>query len=165
MPQDRKRFSKQHAARLIDITKRQEEVSEELAHVKWEIRLVEDEIKALKSELPTLQKKCADLKAEYNTYKSNIEDLKRSEVTVADHAIVRYLERFKGLDVEKLVDEMVPDEALRKIANCKHDENLKYVVVNDVALFVDKGIVKTVKDIDKNDLTPEELAASLKNKP
>lgn len=72
---------------------------------------------------------------EKNCYyaESIVEDNNRVHIT--DHAILRYLERSNGIDIEDIRKEMLSKKMLRKILKEKGDgdfvfKNLRYVVKN-----------------------------------
>ena len=56
------------------------------------------------------RKKLSDLGREYSNLVS------ASNIKVSDHALIRYLERVKGMDIEAIREEIIDDEIERQIS-------------------------------------------------
>lgn len=96
------------------------------------------EIKILLSELTMLSKSIR----EYLTGLHNTIDCDVSEINITDHAVVRFLERVKGIDVEKHRDE------IRAIVQSGVRFNAPFVVYNKARYVLNGSSVLTV--LEKN---------------
>jgi len=112
-------------------------------------------IKALKNRFRKLESECAILKIELNNVhrsydlkrrqlkelKVKIDNYQEQDISVSDHAIVRYLERIKGLDIEEYKQEILSKEVLsliEKLGNSGSYPN------QDFQIVLKNGVVITV---------------------
>ncbi|MBC2849929.1 hypothetical protein H5J22_00450 [Cetobacterium sp. 8H] len=75
----------------------------------------------------------------------------KAVIKVTEHAILRYLERVKGIDMESIKREMVPDELKEKaLKNGDYEINkLKYIVQGkQVITVIHKKVVKKILNLD-----------------
>ncbi len=85
------------------------EVIKTVKKLKQQKHNVESELEMLKSEVTSK-------KLQLNQLKQQITKLeKNTKVSVSDHAIVRYLERVTGLDMEKIKSHILNDGVLNKL--------------------------------------------------
>lgn len=73
--------------------------------------------------------------------KIKIEQLKKKEVIVSEHAILRYLERVEGVDIEK-IKERILNEEFKKAYNVLGDG--KYPIENKFFVRVKGNVIVTV---------------------
>lgn len=77
-----------------------------------------------------------------------IATLKALEVKVTDHAVVRYLQRVKGVDIDEIVDELlINDDHLEKLCKIR-DDDIVQMNGGSYKVALRGGILKTV-------MTPE----------
>ena len=67
-------------------------------------------IDVLHVQMDAARKKLSDLGREYSNLVS------ASNIKVSDHALIRYLERVKGMDIEAIREEIIDDEIERQIS-------------------------------------------------
>lgn len=75
----------------------------------------------------------------------------KAVIKITEHAILRYLERVKGIDMESIKKEMVPDELKEKaLKNGNYEINkLKYIVQGkQIITVVHKKAVKKIFNLD-----------------
>ncbi len=112
-------------------------------------------IKALKSRFQKLEEECAILKIELNNVhrsydlkrkqlkelKLKIDNFEEQEISVSDHAIVRYLERIDNLDIDNIKQRILSQEVLVLIE--KLGKNGRYPN-QDFQIVLKNGVVITV---------------------
>lgn len=111
-----------------------EKILEEIATLKREREEVLAKVNELSGCLRTLKDK---LNAAYK----RLNKIKHSTVQVSDHAVLRYLERIKGLDLEAIKKEIMPGGSQRLP---KALGNGTYPVHNSHRFRVVDGVVVTV---------------------
>lgn len=93
----------------------------------------ESKIEELEREIKRLRKIKTECEVELKTTKKRITDM-NSDVTITDHAVIRYFERKLGYDVESLRKIILPDEIkeqVRTLGNGEYPVNgFKIVVKN-----------------------------------
>ena len=107
------------------------------------------EIKNIDTEMEKLKQTKSDKELKLEEVKAKIEDIKADTIIISEHAILRYLERVKGIDLEEIQKEILPTPELRKsIATCGDG---KYMV-DEFALRIKKNVVVTIltKDEEEN---------------
>ncbi len=113
-------------------------------------------VKGLQSQIKKLESEASDLKLEidikkkeYNqknqtiqSIKTNIEKINsKQNIRVSEHAILRYLERVKGVDIEQIEKEILNDKVLQLID--KLGGNGSYPS-NDCSIKLSNYVVTTV---------------------
>lgn len=68
-------------------------------------------------EMEDIKKRMSAIKAKKQHYKQLLHNLnkKKGDVIISDHAVLRYLERVKGIDIEAVKKEMLTDGLLHLI--------------------------------------------------
>lgn len=91
----------------MDKIKRTITLAERIAKVKKK----ESELTLLKLEIADKQKQLSSKKREIEEMNRQIDKLRLSigEISVSDHAVVRYLERVLGIDIEDLKKQILPE--------------------------------------------------------
>ncbi len=106
--------------------------------------LIQTERKVLVDEITDKQKSSSDMKKKIAELQSKIENLKEkipSKIIVSEHAILRYLERVRGINLQE-VEEEILSEASKKIigelGNCKisTEAGFKIVVRNGTVVTI-----------------------------
>ena len=109
------------------------ELSKQISDIQNEILLIKKQIIPLNKNLTEKQKELNKLIQERNVF------TQFAEVYITDHAIVRYLERIKKMDIEKVKEEIVPSQ-FRKTLAFKSDD----IPMNEHQLRILNGVVVTV---------------------
>lgn len=109
------------------------ELTKQINDIQNEILLAKKQIIPLNKALTENQKKLNKLIQERNVF------TQFAEVYITDHAIVRYMERIKKINIEKIKEEIVPLD-LRKTLAFKSED----ISVNDHQLRLLNGVVVTV---------------------
>ncbi|MDO4813540.1 MAG: hypothetical protein Q3988_00440 [Gemella sp.] len=117
-----------------------------------ELKKLQSMLASVESELNTLTIKEKQIKTEISTKKQSVNMIKQKiqalsknsdEITVSEHAIVRYLERVMEIDMEDFVDKILPEEdkkVIKKLGNGQYSVNQgSHIVV------VRNGVVMTIK--------------------
>ena len=113
--------------------KTKEELKKEIKKMVRLTNVKKDEMERLKTEL-------GDLNHNINDNHKKLEHLKRyKEITVSDHAIIRWMERNHGTDFDKIRKEILTDKVLLNILAIKADGTYEKRVVRN-------GVVVTVLD-------------------
>ncbi len=114
--------------------------------------LIQSERKVLVDEIIDKQKTSGDMKrkiAELQTKIENIKEKTPSKIIVSEHAILRYLERVRGINLQEAEEEILT-EASKKIidelGNCKINTEAGFKIV------VRNGIVVTINTKDKDEI-------------
>ena len=79
------------------------EICGKIAALKEQKKLVEKEISVLEDSLKSLEQK--------------IEKIQNSDLIVSEHAIIRYIERVIGINIEEIV-EKIATEKMKKMVEC-----------------------------------------------
>lgn len=127
-------------------------------------RKVREELKKLQSmkvnfeaEIVSLEITEKNLKKEISTKKSNLNELKQrmnnlskicDGLTVSDHAIVRYMERVVGINIEDITNKILPSSvalAIENLGNCHYPVNN-----GEFKLIVKDGVVITIYTAESN---------------
>ena len=68
-----------------------------------QLRRVQEEIAGLKSQIANLQREVATKEKIVTQLKKDLENYQKpKEITISEHAILRYLERVQGIDMEEI---------------------------------------------------------------
>lgn len=79
---------------------------------------------------------------EYELANDKIEKIKnRRKINVSDHAVIRYLERVLGMDIEELKQDIITDDIARKI---KAMGNGNYGIEGGFRMIVKDNVVLTI---------------------
>lgn len=83
------------------------------------ITKIETEIQHLSAEMRLVQENISTKTAQLQSYKEQLLKLQKNsqELIVSEHAVLRYLQRVYGLDLEKLNSEIVPESLKSRIAS------------------------------------------------
>lgn len=114
---------------------------------------VDKDPKKLRALIADLQKREASCRADADSYKASIADLQkrasaierdaagRANPQLSDHALVRYMERKHGLNLDRFREEIMTESTIGAIrAGCKA------VSVDGVRFVVKDGVIVTVLD-------------------
>ena len=111
----------------------------DIEQLQEEAENLQKEINKLTYDLNITKQQRTEKQDKLNEINRTIEAL-NSDVTVTDHAVVRYFERVKGFDIEEIRNKILPSEVKPKIqilANCKYPlENFEIVVKNNKVVTV-----------------------------
>lgn len=110
------------------------------------ISKMKDEIVSLQREQTLTKQMIGKRSQELNTLKQNLANLMRKKecLMVTDHAIVRYLERVRGLNIQQVKDEILTDHAIGLIE--KLGTNGEYPTGNGFSIVLRERNVVTIKD-------------------
>ncbi len=114
-------------------------------------------LKSLERELSQLKRERCDTSDEYREVKRKIDHqereihtltkkitaLKKNNLVVTEHAIVRYLERVEGIDMEAIKERILPLDVLKKIRALK-GSNATYPCDRGFSIRLQEGAVVTV---------------------
>jgi len=98
--------------------------------------------KLLNAEIHEKQQEATSLKSRISTLQKEIDKIKYNntdEVIISDHAMLRYIERVLGIDIEELKRKIVPSDKLsaKSIMNGSYSfETHKIVVKNNTVVTV-----------------------------
>ena len=119
-------------------------VREELKMLQSMKASVEVEIESLQLSEKTLKQEILTKKNNLNTIKQRIINLSKSEdgLTISEHAILRYIERVMGVNIENIADKVLPADEVSMI---EHLGNGHFPINNgEFKIIVKNGIVITV---------------------
>lgn len=110
-----------------------------------ELRIVRDEEKQALAKVKEINDKVSRMHRRLENLRKQIKVLKANakEVVVSEHALLRYLERIKGVDLDAIRREMIPErtaEAIKKIRSGTF-------TTSSCTLKVRDGVVNTVLEI------------------
>lgn len=109
------------------------EICGKIAALKEQKKLVEKEISVLEDSLKSLEQK--------------IEKIQNSDLIVSEHAIIRYIERVIGINIEEIV-EKIATEKMKKMVECCG--NGLYPSENgDFKLKINNNVVVTILNNEK----------------
>jgi chromosome segregation ATPase len=80
-----------------------------LSQLKSKYEIVKSEIESKQKEAGNIKKEMTDLKSRIDGFNENKQPI------VSEHAILRYLERVKGLDIKAIEKEILTDDILKLI--------------------------------------------------
>lgn len=85
---------------------------EDLKHLQSRKAKIEIQLKELKREARETQEAVANHKLKLQGINRQIEDIEKNsrELVVSEHALLRYLERVKGIDLDSIRQEMLSDK-------------------------------------------------------
>lgn len=117
--------------------------SHELKHLKSKLVRDRENVERTQSALHVARKEAAFADTQYQTTLEKIKVLETmtGEVIVTEHALLRYLERVHGIDLEDIRRRMLTDKAVALIKNFKTGK----IPSDDCRLVVKDGTVITVE--------------------
>lgn len=112
------------------------EATHEIKSLKTQILKLEAESKTLGEDIKLKQKDFSTINNKIKTLKTKLEtiQLASAEPIVSEHAILRYLERVKGIDLEEIKKEILDDKAKEHIKfakSCKIKRSDHTLIVRD----------------------------------
>lgn len=103
-------------------------------------KLKEERIELI-AKLKSMNQRKFDIDKEMLDLNKSIEAAKSQEVHLSDHAILRYLERVKGMDIEKIRGEILTEKRKKLILKCI---TVKIPIEKNHQLVAEKCIIKTI---------------------
>lgn len=85
---------------------------DELRRLKARLRPLLNNAENLKGRIAEDQRKLNSVNAEINEIKAAIAKIEPTEIKVSAHAIVRFMERVKGIDLQQIKDEILTERTL-----------------------------------------------------
>ena len=121
------------------------QTAQELKGLQTQLSKARAEESTLKTEAAALQRKHTQARQAVQSLEKRIEELSRTapEPTVSEHALLRYLERVKGVDLEALRQEILDNGTADAIAFAGNGRIKKGGT--DITLIVQNSVVVTVK--------------------
>jgi chromosome segregation ATPase len=112
------------------------DATQEIKSLKTQILKLEAESKTLSDEIKGKQKDFSTVTNKIKTLKTKLETIQLSsaEPIVSEHAILRYLERVRGIDLEEIKKEILDDKAKEHIKfakSCKIKRSDHTLIVRD----------------------------------
>lgn len=89
-----------------------------------EIKKLQSIKASIEAEIETLELKEKNLKQEISTKKMNLNNLRQKinslsksseQLTISEHAILRYIQRVMGLDIEEISSKILPQEEMQVV--------------------------------------------------
>ena len=106
------------------------------------IKNLKDEIEAIKSDVGTKQKELSSKTKIYQSLKQKIASVSTGKPMISDHAIVRYLERVKGVNMTELENEILNENTIGLV---KKFEGVGTFPCNGFRIVVKNNVVVTIK--------------------
>jgi len=104
---------------------------------------LESELRDLRDQLKELDKKILYVNSSLSRISKEMNDLNEQQPTISEHALLRYVERIEGVDLEKIKREILSEANIKIISqlrSCKLPIGKKYTLV------VRNKVVVTVED-------------------
>ena len=101
---------------------------------------LEQEVAKLNKQQKKLTNEIAIKLSQLNNTKKKIDEIGSQGIVVSEHAILRYLQRVKSMDIEALSEEIVPKRTsclIQKSGSGRYE-------VDDYILIVNNGVVTTI---------------------
>lgn len=117
---------------------------EELKKLQSMLSSLEASVEALKTQEAQIKRELSSKRMDMNHLKQRIENLakKHDGVTVSEHAIIRYIERVMGINIEQIAEKILPEKELNYIQQLG---NGHYPVNHgEFKIVVKDGVVITV---------------------
>jgi hypothetical protein len=108
------------------------------SQLKLEFRSLHENTNRIKMELMTKEKQIKEVEKKIQNLQGCDEN-----IIVSEHAIVRYLERVYGLDLEKIKHEIIPEKT---ITQAKMVGNGRYKVDDYTLLIKDNVVITVIKN-------------------
>ena len=103
---------------------------------------IKDEVDGLFKDRKTLDKKISDAMKRLSAVKKNIKELTKTKPQLSEHAILRYLERKKGIDINEIKSKIMDDKVVKQIKTIGSGK----IRVDDFILVVRNNVVVTVEN-------------------
>lgn len=110
------------------------ENKETAKYLNTRISVYKSKIHSKEQELSESRKELNDLKETLCKLNKKLESLSKENVEISEHAILRYLERVKGINIVEIRKEIVSEKnfnAIKTLSNGKFPENGYKLVVKD----------------------------------
>lgn len=85
----------------------------ELKRLNGRLAEIKSEIEIAKENRSKFQRLCSQLESEAKSIEKQIKDSSTKKIIVSEHAILRYLERVKGLDLDSIIKEITQSEIFK----------------------------------------------------
>jgi hypothetical protein len=105
-------------------------------------RKLEEDLVQIGSELKLLLDRQGEVQKKLRKIIQQLSALKIKEPTVTDHAVLRYLERFRGINLEEIREEILTDERKEMILELG---TIKLPLGENHRIIVKDGVVVTIK--------------------
>jgi len=111
--------------------------------LKSQLKIAEGDYEALKLEAENKQRLCSAQRKHIYSHKDKIEALEKDGVLkVSEHAILRYIERVKGINISDIENEILTNEVKTITDDFGGTANLKYgkvtIVIKDFTVITIK---------------------------
>lgn len=117
--------------------------SQELKHYKTQARKLDERLEQMEEQYKRLGKMIETAVRERQEIEDNISRLKRrNKLIVSEHAILRYLERVEGMDIDAIKDKIVTEE----IVNSYEVAGDGKYNLNGFTLVINEKIITTILD-------------------
>lgn len=80
-----------------------------------ELKALHTKLNEAEDILRQLRNQVAEADNKVRRIKSEIQTIIDSEIVISEHAILRYLERIKGIDMNVIKEEMMPEKVMKQI--------------------------------------------------
>lgn len=107
---------------------------------------LESEVGRLAKEVAALECQLGEIRAHFQSYSAELAKRKRPspEPRLSDHALLRYLERVKGVDVESARREIMTPSIVAAVKAMATS-----VLVNGARFLVREGVIVTIMETEK----------------
>lgn len=109
--------------------------------LKYQIKKMEGDAEALKTEISIKQRELSQKQNTIKSLKQQVQKIDNNKnIKVSEHAIIRYLERIKGVDIEEIEKEILSDEVLNLVEKLGGNggypnKNFKVLMSNDSSMI------------------------------
>jgi hypothetical protein len=112
---------------------------------------IEEKLKVIGNEIGERIKQKKFLEKEHGKISNKINDI-LTTVSVTDHAVLRYIERVLGYDIEEIKKKILPEEiipAIKQLTNCDYPlDGFKIIVRSNKVVTVYTNGMEETKDLD-----------------
>lgn len=105
--------------------------AQDIKALKSRITKTKAEMDAVKIEMQMAQRKMSGLQSMVSKMEGELKAIESGKVTVTEHAILRYLERVRGIDLEEVENTILPEGYREKLLSGKIPINGFRIVVKD----------------------------------
>lgn len=146
MPQHRVRYHKGTADKLEQYKTELKSIVSSESMLKFKDDSLKERIKILEKQRETISTELKAAKDRNKWLSSQIKYLSTQKAVITDHAIVRYCERVLGMDIESIVDDMVPDDILGKISTrpASKDKTYYWETSKGYQIYSESNEIKTI---------------------
>ena len=124
--------------------KKEREIIKQFETMKSEIM---GKITGLKEQKKIVEKEISTLEESLKSLEQKINNLQNSDLIVSEHAIIRYIERVIGINIEEIV-EKIATEKIKKMAECC-GSGLYPSENGDFKLKINNNVVVTILNNEK----------------